>query len=198
MEIGRYFERLTGNIHNVRGQRGNLNSHTRSDLQLRAPSPGQQLLGPSLHMSVKRGFTKIQQFGTVVWAKSNILATCLLYMVDLVVFALLVPSDLPFWLFTQVTNAPDLCALPHRVFHGLGKGQTCLPHPFVQASVDCIPKDSRWLHEGIAVQGWAWKSDAHLLQLECVLTSYIMNVELLSALLFIQTRLDHLCGICKD
>lgn len=64
MEIGRYFERLTGNIHNVRGQRGNLNSHTRSDLQLRALSPGQQLLGPSLHMSVKRGFTKIQQFGT--------------------------------------------------------------------------------------------------------------------------------------
>lgn len=93
-----------------------------------------------------------------MWAKSKILATCLLYMVDLVVFALLVASDLPFWLFTQVTDAPDLCALPHRVLHGLGKGQTCLPHPFVQASVDWTPKDSRSLHEGtdagVSVRKW--------------------------------------------
>lgn len=69
-------------------------------------------------------------------AKRHVLATCLLYVVDLVVFALLVASDLPFWLFTQVADAPDLCALPHRVLHGLGKGQTRLPHPLVQASVD--------------------------------------------------------------
>lgn len=62
--------------------------------------------------------------------------TCLLDVVDLVVFALLVASDLPFGLFTQVADAADLCALPHRVLHGLGEGQAGLPHPFVQPSVD--------------------------------------------------------------
>lgn len=63
--------------------------------------------------------------------------SCLLYVVDLIVFALLVASDLPFRLFPQVTDAPDLCALPHGVLHRLGECQASLPHPFVQASVDC-------------------------------------------------------------
>lgn len=78
--------------------------------------------------------------------------TCLLYMVNLVVFALLVAGDLPFWLFTQVTDAADLGALPYCILHRLGKCQTCLSHPFIKASVDCI-KDSRSLHNVIEMQG---------------------------------------------
>lgn len=74
--------------------------------------------------------------------------TCLLYVVDLIVFALLVASDLPLWLLTQVTDAPDLCALPHSVLHSLGERQARLSHPFVQAPVDCVPKDSGSLHRG--------------------------------------------------
>lgn len=72
-------------------------------------------------------------------------------MVNLIMLALLVASDLPFWLFTQVTDAPDLCALPYRVLHGLGKCQACLSHPFIQPSVDCI-KDIRLLHDGMEMQ----------------------------------------------
>lgn len=65
-------------------------------------------------------------------------------MVDLVVFALLVASDLPFRLFTQITDAPDLCALPHCILHSLGKCQAGFTHPLIQAPVDCMPKKKRW------------------------------------------------------
>ena len=67
----------------------------------------------------------------------------LLYMVDLIVFALLVAGDLPFRLFPQITNAPDLRALPHCILYCLGKCQTSLSHPLIQASVDCMPKKRR-------------------------------------------------------
>lgn len=58
-------------------------------------------------------------------------------MVDLIMLALLVTSDLPLGLFTQVADSPDLCALPHRVLHRLGERQAGLSHPLIQASVDC-------------------------------------------------------------
>lgn len=64
-------------------------------------------------------------------------------MVDLIMFALLVSSDLPFRLFTQITDAPDLCALPHCILHGLGERQAGLTHPLVEAPVDCMPKKRR-------------------------------------------------------
>ena len=57
-------------------------------------------------------------------------------MVDLVVFALLVSSDLSLRLFAQVADAADLRALPHRVFHRLGKRQASFTDPLVQTSVD--------------------------------------------------------------
>lgn len=60
-------------------------------------------------------------------------------MVDLIMLALLVASDLPFGLFAQITHAPDLCALPHCILHCLGKCQPGLSHPLIQASVDCTP-----------------------------------------------------------
>lgn len=58
-------------------------------------------------------------------------------MVDLIMLALLVASDLPFGLFTQVPDTPDLCALPHGILYCLGECQTGLSHPLIQASVNC-------------------------------------------------------------
>lgn len=55
----------------------------------------------------------------------------LLYMVDLIMLALLVASDLPFRLFTQITDTSDLCALPHCILHRLGECQTGLTHPLI-------------------------------------------------------------------
>lgn len=52
-------------------------------------------------------------------------------MVDLIMLALLVTSDLPFRLFTQVAYAPDLCALPHSILHRLGECQAGLSHPLI-------------------------------------------------------------------
>lgn len=50
----------------------------------------------------------------------------LLYMVDLIMLALLVASDFPFRLFTQIPNGSDLCALPHCILHLLGECQAAL------------------------------------------------------------------------
>lgn len=61
-------------------------------------------------------------------------------MVDLIVLALLVAGDLPLGLVHQVTDAPQLCALPDRIFHGLGERQAGLPDPLIQASVDCADR----------------------------------------------------------
>ncbi len=64
-------------------------------------------------------------------------------MVDLIMLALLVASDLPLRLFTQITDTPNLCALPHCILHCLGKCQTSLSYPLIEASVDCVPKRRR-------------------------------------------------------
>lgn len=61
----------------------------------------------------------------------------LLHMVDLIMLALLVAGDLPLRLLPQISNATDLCALPNRVLHRLGKCQARLTHPFVQPPIDC-------------------------------------------------------------
>lgn len=58
-------------------------------------------------------------------------------MIDLIMLALLVASDLPFRLVTQVTNTSDLGALSYGILNGLGKCQPGLTHPLIQASVDC-------------------------------------------------------------
>lgn len=73
----------------------------------------------------------------------NIKGLHLLYVVDLIMLALLVASDLPFRLFTQITNTSDLRALPHCVLHCLGECQTGLSYPLIKASVDCKPKNTR-------------------------------------------------------
>ena len=47
----------------------------------------------------------------------------LLYMVNFVVLALLVTGDLPFRLVHKIPDTPQLCALPDRIFDGLGQRQ---------------------------------------------------------------------------
>jgi len=71
------------------------------------------------------------------WRRGERDRTNLLYMVDLIVLALLVAGDLPLGLVHQVTDAPQLCALSDRIFHGLCERQAGLPYPLIQASVDC-------------------------------------------------------------
>lgn len=73
----------------------------------------------------------------------NIKVLHLLYVVDLIMLALLVASDLPFRLFTQITNTSDLRALPHGILHRLGECQTGLSYPLIEASVDWKPKKNQ-------------------------------------------------------
>lgn len=60
----------------------------------------------------------------------------LLHMVDLVVLALLVASDLALRLLGQLAQVL-LGVLLHGVFHCLGQRQPVLVYPFVQSPVNC-------------------------------------------------------------
>lgn len=60
----------------------------------------------------------------------------LLHMIDLIVLALLVASDLALGLLRQLTQVL-LRVLLHGIFYRLGQRQPVLVYPFVQSPVNC-------------------------------------------------------------
>lgn len=105
-------------------------------------------------------------------------------MVDLVVLPLLIACDLPLWLLHQVAHPSDLRALPHGVLHRLGEGQPGFVHPLVQPPVDCRAKTPMRLNTVFGGDGRVGGGD--------ILTSHIVDVELLPALLLVEPRLNDL------
>lgn len=99
-------------------------------------------------------------------------------MVDLVVLPLLVSCNLPLWLLHQVAHPANLRALSHSILHRLGQSQSGLPNPLVEPSVDCGTNTS--IRDGML----CWVISAGQVVGD-VLTSHIVNVELLPSLLLV-------------
>lgn len=57
-------------------------------------------------------------------------------MVDLIMFALLVPGNFAFWLFRQLIHVL-VSILLHRIFDSLGESQPVLIYPLIKTPIDC-------------------------------------------------------------